>query len=74
MNHPSIRPQALAWAVFPCTLPGVAAAQHDDRGRPDLAQMHRAVNDSGVAVTISTNGFIDRRNPVAGSESAIATI
>jgi len=73
MNHRSTRHQALAWAVFACTLPGVAAAQDDDRRRLDLAQMHRAAN-SGVAVTISTNGFIDRRNPVAGSESAISTI
>jgi len=60
--------------VFACTLPGVAAAQDDDRRRPVPAQTHRAANDSGAAVTIGTNGFIDRPNPVAGSESAIATI
>ncbi len=41
----------------------LARADDDDRRRPDIAQMHSARNDSGVAVTISTNGFIDRRNP-----------
>ena len=62
MKHPTIRHRALTWAMFACALPGPAAAG-DDRARPEHDQMHRAANDSGVAVTISTNGFIDRRNP-----------
>src|SRR4029079_714865 len=41
----------------------VAVAADDDRARPDRAQMLRAANEAGVALTISTNGFIDRRNP-----------
>ncbi|HEY2560792.1 MAG TPA: cytochrome C [Caldimonas sp.] len=49
--------------MLACGLPGLAAADDDDRRRPDRAQMHSARNDSGVMVTISTNGFIDRRNP-----------
>ncbi|MEO8312705.1 MAG: cytochrome C, partial [Caldimonas sp.] len=40
-----------------------AGGDDDDRRRPDRMQLHAARNDSGVAVTISTNGFIDRRNP-----------
>jgi len=63
MRHPKIRRRALMWAMFACALPGLAAAGDDDRRAPESAQMHRAANDSGVAVTISTNGFIDRRNP-----------
>ena len=39
------------------------AGDDDDRRRPDRPQLHNAYDDSGVAVTISTNGFIDRRNP-----------
>ena len=39
------------------------AGDDDDRRRPDQPQLHGAHNDSGVALTISTNGFIDRRNP-----------
>ncbi len=35
----------------------------DDRRRPSVTQLHHARNDSGVATTISTNGFIDTRNP-----------
>ena len=35
----------------------------DDRRRPSVPQLHHARNDSGVATTISTNGFIDTRNP-----------
>jgi hypothetical protein len=30
--------------------------------RPETAQIHRAANESGVTLTISANGFIDRRN------------
>ena len=63
MAHSTIRWRALGWALLACALPGLAAADDDDRLRPERAQMHRAANDSGVAVTISTNGFIDRRNP-----------
>jgi cytochrome c peroxidase len=63
MADPRIRTRTLAWAMLACALPGLAAADDDDRRRPDRPQMHRAANDSGVAVTISTNGFIDRRNP-----------
>ena len=63
MKSLRIRRHALASAMFACTLPGLAAAQDDVLRRPDVAQMHRAANDSGVAVTISTNGFIDGRNP-----------
>ena len=63
MMKPIFRGRALAWTMLACGLPGLAAAADDDRARPDRAQMHRAANESGVAVTISTNGFIDRRNP-----------
>ncbi len=47
---------------------GWIAAAHadrddDDRRRPSEPQLHHARNDSGVATTISTNGFIDTRNP-----------
>lgn len=49
--------------VLAMTQPGHAAAGDDDRSRPERPQMHRAANESGVALTISTNGFIDRRNP-----------
>ena len=40
-----------------------ARADDDDRRRPNVAQLQASRNDSGVALTISTNGFIDRRNP-----------
>ena len=54
-----------------------ARADDNDRRRPDAAQMHSARNDSGVAVTISTNGFIDRRNPffreLGGNERSCVT-
>jgi hypothetical protein len=67
MTKANLRGRALACvAMLACGrpgLPGLAAAADDDRARPERAQMHRAANDSGVAVTISTNGFIDRRNP-----------
>ena len=55
--------RAAALTMLACCLPGLARADDDDRRRPDQPQMHAARNDSGVAVTISTNGFIDRRNP-----------
>ncbi len=63
MMNRRLRWHALAWAMLACSLPGIAAADDDDRRRPDRAQLHSARNDSGLAVTISTNGFIDRRNP-----------
>ena len=40
-----------------------ARADDDDRRRPNAPQLHSARDDSGVLLTISTNGFIDRRNP-----------
>ncbi len=52
-----------AWLMVACGLPSLAWAGDDDRLRPDRAQVHGARNDSGVAVTISSNGFIDQRNP-----------
>jgi hypothetical protein len=54
---------AAAAILLTCGLPGLVIASDDDRRRPDKPQFHGARNDSGVAVTISTNGFIDRRNP-----------
>ena len=46
----------------------IAAAQadrddDDDRRRPSVPQLHSSRNASGVATTISSNGFIDTRNP-----------
>ncbi|MGZ8259950.1 MAG: cytochrome C [Caldimonas sp.] len=55
--------RATAWAMATCLLPALAGGDDDDRRRPGGPQMLSARNDSGVAVTISTNGFIDRRNP-----------
>ena len=40
-----------------------ADREDGDRRRPAVPQLHHARNDSGVASTISTNGFIDTRNP-----------
>lgn len=54
---------AAVWTMLVCSVPGLARAADDDRRRPDRPQMQSAANDSGAAVTISTNGFIDRRNP-----------
>ena len=62
MANRRLRRSALAWTLLACGLPAVAVAD-DDRARPDRAQMLRAPNEAGVALTISTNGFIDRRNP-----------
>ncbi|MEO8836553.1 MAG: hypothetical protein ABI364_07415, partial [Caldimonas sp.] len=57
--------RTLAVVLVAAGLVSVARAgdSDDDRRRPAVPQLHRARNDSGVAVTISTNGFIDRRNP-----------
>jgi cytochrome c peroxidase len=63
MANRRIAVNAAAWTMLACSLPGVARADDDDRRRPDRPQMQAARNDSGVAVTISTNGFIDPRNP-----------
>jgi cytochrome c peroxidase len=52
----------LALSIGVALLPA-ARADDDDRRRPQSPQLHSARNDSGVAVTISSNGFIDRRNP-----------
>ncbi len=55
---------AAAWAMIACGLPGIAhGGDDDDRRRPGGPEQHSARNDSGTVVTISTNGFIDRRNP-----------
>src|SRR5664279_4115453 len=55
------------WAVAAAIAGGWMALAHagddDDRLRPSVPQLHHARNDSGVATTISTNGFIDTRNP-----------
>ena len=63
MASSKIPRQALAWTMLACALPGLAGAGENDRARPERVQMRRAPNESGVAVTISTNGFIDQRNP-----------
>ena len=63
MENRTLRASALAWTLLACGLPAVAVAADDDRARPDRVQMLRAANEAGVALTISTNGFIDRRNP-----------
>ena len=57
----SLSAMALAAACVAAS-PG-AVAGDDDRRRPDTPQLHSARNPSGVAATISTNGFIDLRNP-----------
>jgi hypothetical protein len=54
--------QAWAWVLLACGASAVAATD-DDIGRPDRIQLLRAANESGVALTISSNGFIDRGNP-----------
>jgi cytochrome c peroxidase len=63
MTRRSWRARALLSALMAGGLVPAARADDDDRRRPDVPQMLSARNDSGVAVTISTNGFIDRRNP-----------
>jgi cytochrome c peroxidase len=62
MANRQLRGRAWGWALLACSLPAVAFAD-DGRARPDHVEMLRAPNEAGVAVTISTNGFIDRRNP-----------
>ena len=54
--------QAWAWVLLACGASAVAATD-DDSGRPDRIRLLRAANESGVALTISSNGFIDRGNP-----------
>jgi len=64
MTHRSMALHAAAWTLVACCLPGLARADNDDdRRRPDRPQVISARNGSGVALTISTNGFIDQRNP-----------
>ena len=63
MASRAIALRAATWTIVVCCLPGLARADDDDRRRPDRPQILAARNDSGVAVTISSNGFIDRRNP-----------
>ncbi len=63
MTNGRQRARLAAWVMVACGLSGLARADDDDRRRPDRPQLHSARNDSGVAVTISSNGFIDRRNP-----------
>jgi len=59
MTEAKLRVPTVAWMMVACSLPGLAgAADADDRRRPDRAQMHSARNESGLALTISTNGFI----------------
>jgi cytochrome c peroxidase len=62
MVNQTLRPHALAWTLLACGLPVLAAPGDDNRLRPERLQMHRAANESGVAVTISSNGFIDQRS------------
>jgi len=63
MGNRAIALSAAIGALVLCSLPSLARADDDDRRRPDRPQMLSARNDSGVAATISTNGFVDRRNP-----------
>ncbi|MEO5845876.1 MAG: cytochrome C [Caldimonas sp.] len=63
MSNAKLKAWTVASVVLASTLPSPVNANDDDRRRPDRAQMLGARNDSGVAVTISNNGFIDRRNP-----------
>ena len=62
-GHRGLRARTAIWPLLACSLPGMANAADDDRRRPDRPQLHSARDDSGVLVTISTNGFIDQRNP-----------
>jgi hypothetical protein len=63
MISSQVRRRSIVWMALACALPGLAGAAESDRSRPERSQMRRAANESGVAVTISTNGFIDQRNP-----------
>ena len=63
MAEGNVRARTMAWVLVGCILPSLAAAGDDDRRRPDRLQMHSARNESGTSLTISSNGFIDRRNP-----------
>ena len=66
MTSRRVRAQALVkWVVvLACAAAGAAqAGDREDRQRPDRPQLHSVRDDSGVLVTISTNGFIDERNP-----------
>ncbi|MEO7114601.1 MAG: cytochrome C [Caldimonas sp.] len=64
MTHRRLRTLAAFLAIYGV---GIATAHadrdDDDRRRPTVPQLHSSRNASGVATTISTNGFIDTRNP-----------
>ena len=57
-----VRTHLLA-AALACLWHGGAGAEDDDARRPATPQRIAARNDSGSSLTISTNGFIDERNP-----------
>ena len=63
MRIEHLRMIAGAFLMLACSLPGLARADDDDRRRPDRPQLQSSRDASGVLMTISTNGFIDRRNP-----------
>ena len=62
MTKQRISARGATMLLVACSLPGLAGADNNDRHRAVQPQLHSARNDSGVVVTISTNGFIDRRN------------
>jgi cytochrome c peroxidase len=64
MTNRRLWAQCLASLVLVFGAAGLARADdHDDRQRPERPQLHSVRDDSGVLVTISSNGFIDQRNP-----------
>jgi cytochrome c peroxidase len=63
MTHGNLRARTAACLIAACGLPALAGGGGDVLLRPDRPQMHSARNESGTALTISSNGFVDRRNP-----------